>query len=144
MSLDGPYDPANIFARILRGEATAARIFEDEETLAFMDAFPQARGHCLVVNKHSQARTLLDVEAGPLCAMMVTVQRVARAVRAALSPDGILVTQFNGAPAGQSVFHLHVHIIPRWEGVALGRHGGGMADPNELAVLAKKIAARIE
>jgi histidine triad (HIT) family protein len=144
MSLDGSYDPANIFAKIIRGEAPAARIFEDEETLAFMDAFPQARGHCLVIHKHSRARNLLDIEAGPLRAVMLTVQRVTRAVRAALSPDGILVTQFNGAPAGQTVFHLHVHIIPRWEGVALGRHGGGMAEPGELAALASQIAAEVE
>lgn len=144
MSLEGQYDPANIFAKIVRGEAPAARIFEDDETLAFMDAFPQARGHCLVVHKTAPARNLLDIESRPLCAVMLTVQRVARALRGALNPDGILVTQFNGAPAGQTVYHLHVHLIPRWEGVALGRHGAGTADPGELAALAKQIAARIE
>src|SRR5438270_1191466 len=130
MSLDGVYDEDNVFAKILRGEIPAARIFEDEATLAFMDAFPQSRGHCLVIHRTARARNLLDVELPALNAMMATVQRVARAVRAALNPDGIVITQFNGAASGQTVFHLHVHIIPRWQGAPLGRHGeGGMADP---------------
>jgi len=145
MSLDGPYDPANIFARIARGEAPAARVFEDTETLAFMDVFPQARGHTLVIHKTATARNLMDIEPAPLEALILTVQRVTRAVRAALQPDGIVVTQFNGAAAGQTVHHLHFHIIPRWEGVPLGRHAGGaMADPTELEALAREIAARIE
>ena len=143
MSLDGQYDEGNIFARIVRGEIPAARVFEDDDTLAFMDAFPQARGHALVVHKRSRARNLLDVEAADLNAVMATVQRVARAVRAALNPDGIVITQFNGAPAGQTIFHLHVHILPRWEGAALGRHGVGMADVAELRGLAEKIGAKI-
>ena len=144
MSLDGAYDPENIFAKLIRGEIPSARIFEDSDVSAFMDAFPQARGHCLVVSKISQARNLLEVEPKVLCDVMRSVQRVARAVRAALNPDGIVITQFNGAPAGQTVFHLHVHIIPRWEGEALGRHGGGMADPTELKTLAAEIAAKLE
>jgi histidine triad (HIT) family protein len=144
MSLDGTYDDGNIFAKILRGEAAAARVFEDDHILAFMDVFPQARGHTLVIPKHSGARNLLDEEPQILSNVILGVQRVARAVRAALNPDGIVVTQFNGAPAGQTVYHLHFHIIPRWEGVALGRHaGGGMADPTELKELAEKIAAQI-
>ena len=144
MSLDGVYDPDNIFARIVRGEIPAARIVEDQETLAFMDAFPQARGHCLVIHRFSQARNLLEVEPAALNAIMSTVQRVARAVKLALAPDGIVVTQFNGAPSGQTVFHLHVHVIPRWTGVPLGRHAEGMADPAELRDLATLIAARLE
>ena len=143
MSLDGQYDTDNIFARIVRGEIPAARVFEDADTVAFMDAFPQARGHTLVVHKRSRARNLLDVETADLNAVMATVQRVARAVRTALNPDGIVITQFNGAPAGQTIFHLHVHILPRWEGAALGRHGVGMADVAELRALAEKIAAKI-
>jgi len=145
MSLEGVYDQQNVFARILRGEIPAAVICEDEKTLAFMDAFPQARGHCLVIHKTSQARNLLEAEPETLAAVMSTVQQVARAVRLALNPDGIMVSQFNGAPAGQTVFHLHVHILPRWNGVALGRHGeGGMADPQALGTLAAEIAARLE
>lgn len=143
MSLDGTYDDANIFARLIRGEIPSARIYEDDEVLAFMDAFPQARGHCLVVSKVSRARNLLEVEPDVLCTVMRTVQRVAGAVRAALEPDGIVITQFNGAPAGQTVYHLHVHILPRWEGQALERHGGGMADAGELAELARRIAERL-
>jgi len=144
MSLDGTYDDGNIFAKILRGEAPAAKVFEDEHVLAFMDVFPQSRGHTLVIPKHSTARNLLEEEPQVLADLMLGVQRVARAVRAALNPDGIVVTQFNGAVAGQTVYHLHVHIIPRWDGVPLGRHaGGGMADPAELKALAEQIAAKI-
>ena len=142
MSLDGTYDQGNIFAKILRGEAPAVRVFEDEHVLAFMDVFPQSRGHVLVIPKLGTARNMLEVEADVLATLMLGVQRVARAVRSALSPDGIVVSQFNGSAAGQTVYHPHVHIIPRWDGVALGRHGaGGMADMAELRVLADQIAA---
>jgi histidine triad (HIT) family protein len=143
MSLDGVYDPDNIFARIVRGEIPAARIFEDADTLALMDAFPQSRGHALVIHKASRSRNLLDVETPALNAVMATVQKVARAVRAALNPDGILISQFNGASAGQTIYHLHVHIIPRWDGVILGRHGGAMADPADLATLARLIGSQL-
>jgi histidine triad (HIT) family protein len=144
MSLDGTYEDGNIFAKILRGEMPAARVFEDDHVLAFMDVFPQAKGHTLVIPKHSSARNLLEEEPQVLANVIQGVQRVARAVRAALNPDGLVVTQFNGSVAGQTVFHLHFHIIPRWEGVPLGRHaGGGMADPAELKVLAAEIAAKI-
>ena len=143
MSLDGAYDDGNIFAKILRGEIPSARVYEDDHVLAFMDAFPQSRGHTLVILKEAKARNLLDVEPEPLQHLVAGVQRLARAVRAALNPDGIVVTQFNGALAGQTVFHLHFHIIPRWEGVPMGRHGGGMADGAELPELAKLIAAKI-
>ena len=144
MSLDGTYDADNIFAKILRGEMPAARVFEDDHVLAFMDVFPQARGHTLVIPKHSTARNLMDEEPQVLTTLILGVQRVTRAVRAALRPDGIVVTQFNGAPAGQTIYHLHFHIIPRWEGVPVGRHAaGGMADPAELKALAEQIAAQI-
>ncbi len=144
MSLDGTYEDGNIFAKILRGEAPAAKVFEDGEILAFMDVFPQSKGHTLVIPKHSQARNLLEVEPEVLTTMILGVQRITRAVRAALNPDGIMVSQYNGAPAGQTIFHLHFHVIPRWAGVELGRHGaGGMADPAELKALAEQIAAKI-
>ena len=144
MSLNGVYDPENIFASIIRGTIPAARIVEDDDTLAFMDAFPQSQGHCLVIHKTARARNLLDVEPEALCRIMRTVQTVARAVKLALTPDGIVVTQFNGEAAGQTVFHLHVHIIPRWSNIPMGRHGEGMADPTELRALAARIAARLE
>jgi histidine triad (HIT) family protein len=144
MSLDGVYDPDNIFAKIVRGDMPAAKVFEDHDTLAFMDVFPQGRGHTLVIHKHAHARNLLDVDPEALQATILTTQRVARAVRAALKPDGVFVAQFNGSVAGQTIYHLHFHIIPRWAGVALGRHGeGGMADMGELAKLAKAIADEI-
>ncbi len=144
MSLDGAYDGDNIFAKILRGEIPAARVFEDAHALAFMDVFPQSRGHTLVISKKSQARNILDVEPEILSHLILDVQRVALAVRSALNPDGIVITQFNGAPAGQSVFHLHFHIVPRWADTPLRAHGeGGMADPAELAALARRIAADI-
>ena len=154
MSLDGAYDPDNVFARVIRGELPAHRVFEDDEVLAFMDLFPQSRGHVLVVSKLSRARNLFEVEPARLAAVAAGVQRVARAMRAALDPDGVVVTQFNGAHAGQSVFHLHVHIIPtyagaalsghRWESVARSAEGAPvMADPVELADLARRIAAEV-
>ena len=144
MSLDGTYDDGNIFAKILRGEIPSAKVYEDAEVMALMDAFPQAKGHVLVISKTSKARNILDAEPKTLGRLIGAVQKVSRAVRAALNPDGIVVTQFNGAPAGQTIFHLHFHIIPRWEGVPVGRHGGGMADAEELKALADQIAARIE
>jgi histidine triad (HIT) family protein len=144
MSLDGAYDPNNIFAKILRGEAPSDRVFEDDHVLAFMDVFPQSRGHTLVIPKQSRARNLLEVEPQVLAPMILGVQRVARAVLAALKPDGIIVAQFNGAPAGQTVYHLHFHIIPRWQGDAIRGHAQGtMADAADLAALAKQIAAMI-
>lgn len=144
MSLDGAYEDGNIFAKIVRGEMPAVKVYEDAEILAFMDVFPQAKGHVLVISKTSKARNLLEAEPKALGRIIGGVQKVARAVKAALKPDGIVVTQFNGAPAGQTVFHLHVHIIPRWEGVALGRHAGGMADVEELKALAAQISAALE
>jgi histidine triad (HIT) family protein len=141
MSLDGAYDEANVFAKILRGEIPAVRVFEDDQVLVFMDAFPQAKGHMLVISKTSKARNLVEAEAKTLGRVIGAVQKATVAAKAALKPDGIIVTQFNGAPAGQTVFHLHFHIIPRWEGDPLAKHGGGMASPGELKALADQIAA---
>ena len=144
MSLDGAYDDQNIFAKIIRGEAPAVKIYEDAHVLAFMDVFPQSKGHCLVVSKNSRARNLLEVEPGVLCDLMKDVQRVAKATVAALNPDGVVITQFNGGPAGQTVFHLHVHIIPRWADQPIKGHSHGqMADMGELDALAKQIAAKL-
>ena len=144
MSLTGNYDENNVFAKILRGEIPAAKIFEDDDILAFMDAFPQSKGHSLVISKTSHSRNLLDMEPGVLIKVMAATQKLTRAVVAALNPDGVLISQFNGAPAGQTVFHTHFHVIPRWEGAAVGRHaGGGMADPAELKSLAKQIAEKL-
>lgn len=141
MSLDGTYDPDNVFAKILRGEIPSAKVFEDAEVLVLMDAFPQARGHMLVISKTSKARNLLEAETKALGRLIGAVHRAARAVTAALKPDGLVVTQFNGASAGQTVFHLHFHIIPCFDGEALARHGGGMAEPGDLKLLAEQIAS---
>ena len=143
MSLDGRYDADNIFAKIIRGEIPSVKVFEDDKVLAFMDVFPQSRGHALVISKTSQARNILEIEPQALTEVAVAAQKLAKAVVAALKPDGVVVTQFNGAPAGQTVFHLHFHVIPRYEGEALGAHGAGMADVEELKALAEKIAAAL-
>jgi histidine triad (HIT) family protein len=144
MSLIGAYDPDNIFAKILRGEIPSVKVFEDADVLAFMDVFPQSKGHTLVISKTSPARNLLEVAPTELERLILGVQRVAKAMEAALKPDGLIVTQFNGAPAGQTVFHLHFHIIPRYQGVEVVGHGhAGMADPDALGPLAAQIAAQI-
>jgi histidine triad (HIT) family protein len=144
MSLTGAYDPANVFARMLRGEIPATRVYEDADTLAFMDIFPQSRGHVLVIPKNAEARNLLELDPALVAPLMLSVQKVAKAVTTALQPDGVVILQFNGAPAGQTVFHLHFHIIPRYEGVEMKGHGQApMADTAELAALAAQIAAAI-
>ncbi|WP_034814237.1 HIT family protein [Hyphomonas sp. L-53-1-40] len=144
MTLHDTYDPDNIFAKILRGEMPAVKVYEDDAALAFMDVFPQSEGHTLVVPKGVEARNLLDMPADKLGPYVAAVQKVAQAVEAALTPDGLVVTQFNGAPAGQTVYHLHFHIIPRWKDVALDRHGSGeMADTAKLGVLADRIKSKV-
>ena len=144
MSLRGVYDSDNVFARVVRSELPASKVFEDDEVVAFMDLFPQSNGHVLVLSKRSKARNILEVEPEALMSLMLAVRRVARAVDAALTPDGIVVTQFNGAAAGQTVFHLHVHVIPRYADQALKGHGGTPADPADLARTAEEIRRRLE
>jgi len=143
MSLHGAYDPDNIFAKILRGEVPNVTVWQDDDVLAFMDVFPQAPGHVLVIHKRSTARTLLDIDPADLATLTAAVQKTARAVEAALKPDGLTLMQFNGEAGGQTVFHLHFHVIPRHAGSSLARHGGGMADMDELKALAARIAAEI-
>jgi histidine triad (HIT) family protein len=136
------YDSSNIFAKILRGEIPCVKVFEDARTLAFMDVMPEAEGHVLVVPKED-AQDILDLSADGLAAMMATVQRVARAVDTALAPDGILLKQYNRAPAGQSIFHVHFHIVPRWEGAALAPHGKVMVQAATLEPIAAKIRSAL-
>lgn len=144
MSLHGAYDDNNLFAKILRGEIPAVKVFEDDQTLAFMDIFPQARGHFLVVPKNVRARNFLELPASRVAPLMERVHRLAIAAEKALKPDGVTVTQFNGEDAGQTIFHLHFHIIPRYAGARLAGHGhGNKADIAELEVLAKQIAAAL-
>jgi len=134
------YDDNNIFAKILRGEIPCHKIYEDEHSIAFMDVMPQAPGHALVVPKHP-SRNLLDASPESLAHVITVVQKVANAVEAAFEADGIYIAQFNEPAAGQTVFHLHFHIIPRHEGTALKPHSGKMEDG---AVLAENAARIIE
>ena len=136
------YDSNNIFAKILRGEIPCVKVFEDDKTLAFMDVMPEADGHVLVLPKEA-AQDILDLSADGLAAMMATVQKVAKAVDKALTPDGILLKQYNRAPAGQSIFHVHFHVLPRWEGVALAPHGKVMVQAAALEPIAAKIRSAL-
>jgi len=137
------YDRNNIFARILRGEIPSHCVHEDELTLAFMDAMPQADGHALVIPK-AEAESILDVPEEALAAVVLTTQRVARAVKKAFDAPGILIAQLNGRAAGQSVFHMHFHIVPRREGLDLRFHAREMADPAVLAEHAARIRAALD
>ena len=136
------YDSSNIFARILRGEIPCHKVHEDEHTLAFMDVMPQADGHTLVIPK-SPSRNLLDADPAALGPLMASVQKVANAVRKAFGAEGIVIQQFNEPAAGQTVFHLHVHILPRHAGAPLRPHTGEMADHQLLARHAEMIRAAL-
>ena len=145
MTLHAAYDPDNIFAKILRGEIPSVKVWEDDHVLAFMDVFPQSEGHVLVISKTSTARNLLEVEPEVLTRLTAATQRTARAVEKALSPDGFQIMQFNGETAGQTVFHLHFHVIPRWADRPLKGHAQApMADPETLKALAARIAAELD
>jgi histidine triad (HIT) family protein len=136
------YDSGNIFAKILRGEMPCRRIFEDDVALAFMDIMPRADGHALVIPKVA-ARGLLDMPPDALGPYMQRVQRVAGAVQRGMAAEGLTLQQFNEAAGGQVVFHLHFHILPRWEGVALRPHSGQMEKPEVLAANLAKIKAAL-
>jgi histidine triad (HIT) family protein len=137
-----PYDPNNIFAKILRGDIPCVKLYEDDKTLAFMDVMPEAKGHVLVVPKEG-AENILDLSPDGLTAMMATTQKLARAVDKALQPDGVLLKQYNRAAAGQSIFHVHFHIVPRWEGVPVAPHGKVMVDAATLEPIAAKIRSAL-
>ncbi len=143
MSLHGDYDAQNIFAKIIRGEAPCYKLYEDADVLAFLDLFPQSRGHTLVIPKQAAARNLLEIDADNLCKVTLATQKVARAVAEELEPAGIQIAQFNGAPAGQTVFHIHFHIVPRYEGQGLGVHAAQKGDEADLKVLQERLAKRL-
>jgi histidine triad (HIT) family protein len=132
------YDDGNIFARILRGEIPSHRVYEDDRVVAFMDVMPQGAGHTLVVPK-AASRNILDADPATLGPLMAAVQKIARGVKAAFAADGITILQYNEAAGGQSVFHLHFHVIPRFDGEPLKRHSGEMEKPEILAANAEKI-----
>ena len=137
------YDPNNIFAKILRGEIPCHKIYEDEHTLAFMDVMPQVDGHCLVIPK-TPSRNLLDADPTTIAHLMTTVQKVAKAVMKAFNADGIQIRQYNEEAGGQTVFHLHVHILPMKMGVPMKPHTGKMADHGLLAKQATMILAEVK
>ncbi len=137
------YDPNNIFAKILRGELPCHKVHEDEHTLALMDIMPRGDGHTLVIPKNP-ARNLLDVAEADLSKTILAVQRIARAAKAAMNADGVTIQQFNETAGGQVVFHLHFHIIPRWDGVPLRPHTGDMAPNDRLAEQAARIRAALQ
>ncbi|MDX5371999.1 MAG: HIT family protein [Pseudomonadaceae bacterium] len=143
MSLHGTYDPQNIFAKIIRGEAPCYKLYEDEDVLAFLDLFPQSYGHCLVIPKNAPARNILEIDDANLAKVMAVVRRLTQVVVDELQPAGVQVAQFNGAPAGQTVFHIHMHIVPRYEGEALGIHAAKQADAAELEQLQARLVKRI-
>jgi histidine triad (HIT) family protein len=136
------YDPNNIFAKILRGELPAHKVYEDAHTLAFMDISPRAPGHTLIIPKNP-ARNLLDVDPQDLAHVAQTAQKIAKAVMKAFDADGVTMQQFNESAGGQVVFHLHVHVIPRHEGVTMKPPAGPMEKPEVLAEAAAKIKSAL-
>ena len=137
------YDPNNIFAKILRGELPAYKVYEDDRTLAFLDIMPQATGHTLVIPK-APARNALDAAPDDLAYVVKIAQKIAKVAMSVFAADGLTLVQFNEPAAGQTVYHLHVHVIPRKEGVALRPHGTYKEESSVLAEQAAKLAAALK
>ena len=135
------YDTDNIFAKILRGEIPCVKVYEDDATLCFMDIFPRADGHCLVIPK-TPCRNVLDASDQQLADVMSSVKKVAKAAMQGLEADGITIQQFNEGPGGQEVFHLHFHILPRTEGVSL-RPPGQQGDMEQIKAIAARISGAL-
>ena len=140
--MSATYDDNNIFAKILRGEIPSFKIYEDDDTFAFMDVMPQSPGHTLVIPK-APSRNLLDADPAVLSKTIPVVQKIAVAAKKAFAADGIQLVQFNEPASGQTVYHLHFHIIPRFEGVALKPHTGKMEDMEILKANAEKLKAAL-
>ena len=136
------YDQSNIFAKILRGEIPAFKVYEDAQALSFMDAMPQSDGHTLVIPK-TNARNIFDIEPQALAELIKATQHVARGVQQAFQPPGMRIIQFNEAAAGQTVFHIHFHIVPWYEGVEMRGHSRDWADKAVLAQHAEKVRAAL-
>ena len=136
------YDPHNLFARIIRGEIPSVKVLEDDTVLVMMDVFPQSRGHTLVLPK-AASRNLLDADPAAVAKVAAYLPRLAKAIKAATGADGIRLVQYNEAPAGQTVFHLHFHVVPRYLGVPLRPHTGKMADAALLSGHAEKLRAAL-
>ena len=140
-----PYDDQNIFAKILRGEIPCHKVYEDDHTFAFLDIMPRVKGHTLVLPK-AKAENIIDVDEASLLHLMATVRKLAPDVVRAMEADGFILQQFNGEAAGQTVFHLHVHILPRREGEMLGHPASAdnMAEASELEAVAARIRSEIK
>lgn len=136
------YDTGNIFAKILRGEIPCHKVYEDDDAIVFMDVMPQAPGHALVVPK-AASRNILDADPTTLAALAPLVQKIARAAVAAFDADGVTILQFNEPAGGQTVFHLHIHVIPRQDDTPLRPHSGKMEDPEVLKANAEKLRLAI-
>ena len=136
------YDPSNIFAKILRGELPCYKIYEDDKALAFLDIMPRAPGHTLVLPK-APARNLLDVDPADLAHVMRTAQKIARAAVKVFDADGITIQQFNESAGGQVVFHLHVHVIPRKDGVPMKPPASVKEEASVLSDQALKLSAAL-
>ena len=136
------YDPNNIFAKILRGELPKVGVYEDEHTMAFLDIMPSVEGHTLVITREA-AEGILDLSPEGAAALIKTTQKIARAVKKALQSPGIMLVQLNGAAAGQSIPHIHFHVLPRAEGLDLKLHGRQMVDAKALEPIAAKIRAAL-
>ncbi len=144
MNIRGAYDQNNIFAQILRGDMPCCKVYEDDHVLAFMDLFPQSPGHTLILPKNA-GRNLIDTDDKVLAQAIIRVKKIAIGVEKAFDPDGLIITQFNGEAAGQTVFHLHFHIIPRFKEQPFDRHGkGNPADREVLHAQAERIAEAIK
>ncbi len=136
------YDTNNIFAKILRGEIPCHKVYEDADAIVFMDVMPQSPGHALIVPK-AQSRNVLDADPAVLAKILPLVQKIAVASKEAFAADGITVMQFNEPAGGQTVFHLHYHVIPRFEGTPLKAHTGKMEDGAVLSANAEKLKAAL-
>jgi histidine triad (HIT) family protein len=138
------YDPKNIFAKIIRGEAPSVKVYEDADNLAFMDVMPQADGHVLVIPKREQAEGFFDLSPEGAASLIKTTQKVAKAVKKGMDVPGVMIAQLNGSAAGQTVFHIHFHIIPRAAGAEFRLHARQMEDMNKLKGFAERIKAALE
>ncbi len=136
------YDPNNVFAKILRKELPCVKVYEDDLTLSFMDIMPSVDGHTLVITKEP-AEGILDLSPEGAAALIATTQKVAKAVKTGLGPPGVMLLQLNGTAAGQTIPHIHFHILPRFEGISMAIHGRAMVKADVLEPIAAKIRAAL-
>ncbi|MEJ0052651.1 MAG: HIT family protein [Methylovirgula sp.] len=141
--MSSAYDNNNVFAKILRGEIPCYKVYEDDVALAFMDIMPRIDGHTLVIPKFP-ARTLLDADPDKLGELIKRVQKVAAAVKNSLGAEGLTLLQSNESAGGQVIFHLHFHILPRWEGIELKPSASAMEAPEVLEKFQTKIATALK